>query len=306
MTEISVIIPFYNRIDWLLCAIKSVQEQTFADFEIIIIDDGSTDDMACLFKLKDDRIRYFKQENKGPAAARNLGIEKSKGNYIAFLDSDDVFLPQKLEAQFRFFNENKDVSMVHTSYKRISENMEVMETINSGIFSKNVYPQILSSCPIATPTVMVKRQVLNSLRFPEDIKIGEDVVLWIQIAKDNKVYGIDIPLSLVRMRDNSTSITPASQLEGNINILNFVMKFDSTLTQKYKIKRISEIYTSVAYLYYQNKDKKNCRKYIAKAWITNPSIPSLFIFTRLLAMILIPQKYHAKIKKILLYFRKRL
>ncbi|WP_283193766.1 glycosyltransferase [Rhizobium sp. AN80A] len=118
--KVSVVIPFYNRIDWTIEAIQSVQAQTHQNFEILLIDDGSTEDLTLLNAAvgADHRIQYFRQANSGPAKARNLGIELATGSYIAFLDADDLFLPTKLERQLTFMLDNA-AHFSHTSYRRM-------------------------------------------------------------------------------------------------------------------------------------------------------------------------------------------
>lgn len=97
MSTVSVIIPFYNRVKWLREAVHSVFVQTYQDFEVILVDDGSSESLDELAELKDERIRYVRQQNKGPSAARNAGLDLAHGRYIAFLDADDIFWPMKLE-----------------------------------------------------------------------------------------------------------------------------------------------------------------------------------------------------------------
>ncbi len=107
----SVVIPTYNRAKLLPHSIESVLSQTFQDFELIIVDDGSidkTEKVVKKFQKKDKRIFYYFQENKGPATTRNVGIKKAKGEYIAFLDSDDMWLSKKLEKQIRIFENSNN------------------------------------------------------------------------------------------------------------------------------------------------------------------------------------------------------
>jgi glycosyltransferase involved in cell wall biosynthesis len=111
----SVIIPTFNRADLLLDAVTSVLEQTFRDFEIVVVDDGSTDETRSLLRPYDDRIRYFYQENAGVSAARNRGIAESRGKYLAFLDSDDLFAPRMLEEAKRTFARHPEAGAVFTA-----------------------------------------------------------------------------------------------------------------------------------------------------------------------------------------------
>lgn len=117
MPLVSVIIPTYNRVDVILRTIRSVKQQTFEDYEIIVVDDGSTDNTVEVIKDFDRQIRLIRQENQGVSVARNNGVKASKGKYIAFLDSDDEWYPLYLEACIAFLNNNLDEHVVHTEFE---------------------------------------------------------------------------------------------------------------------------------------------------------------------------------------------
>lgn len=221
--KISVIIPFFNRIPVLVEAIKSVLAQTYKNIEVLLIDDGSTEDLTPLKNINDARLRLVFQEHKGASAARNLGISLALGEYIAFLDSDDMFLPRKLEKQIGFMEAHR-LHFSHTSYQRIGEDGQPREIVYSGRFAGKVFPQILAGCGIATSTVMVKREILNGRRFQETIEIGEDVCLWIDIAYDYPIGGINEPLSRVRVGSNTSAFSLEKQRIGYLNIANHILK----------------------------------------------------------------------------------
>ena len=270
MPKVSVIIPFYNRINWLSEAIQSVLDQTYNDFEIILIDDGSSDPIPSNLLTCDQRIRYIRQENKGPAAARNIGIDQTKGTYIAFLDSDDMFFPKKLKKQVAFMEENFDVILSHTSYTRINTEGKTIDEIRSGTFSGAVYPQILISCPIATPTVMLRKEFLgNELRFDESRQVGEDVVLWIQIAKNFRLAGIDEPLSKVRMHGSNTAYNSEAQLIAEKGMIDFISKsFDLPYT--FRREMLSSKYYRLASIYLHKGHKFQYVKYVISSIVTWP------------------------------------
>lgn len=221
--KISVIIPFYNRIPTLLEAIKSVLSQSYTNIEVLLIDDGSTDDLTPLKRLNDPRLHFVYQEHKGASAARNLGISLSSGEYIAFLDSDDLFLPGKLEKQINYMATH-NLPFSHTSYQRMDMHGRPREVINSGRFSGKVFPRILASCGIATPTVMMKREVLNNMRFKESIEFAEDVCLWIDIAYSYTIGGIDEPLTRVRIGRSTAALNLDKQRLAYLNIAEHIIK----------------------------------------------------------------------------------
>lgn len=224
-TLISVIIPFHNRIEWTVEAIRSVQGQTHQSFQIILVDDGSTDCLDPLheFLRNDPRIVYVRQDHSGPAKARNAGVAWASGKYIAFLDSDDMFLSDKLETQLRFMEEN-DLSLSHTSYERVDVNGTPLGFRDSGTFSGTVFPRIIASCPIAMPTVMGKADLFRKYPFPEHLDIGEDVCLWITLCSKYELGGIDKALSKVRVGPETAATNPKKQVIGLINIASYVSR----------------------------------------------------------------------------------
>lgn len=223
-TLVSVVIPFYNRVGWTIEAIRSVQAQTHQHFEIILVDDGSTDDLGSLlaFVKSDKRIRYFHQDNAGPARARNTGIKHSQGRYICFLDADDVFLPNKLMTQLKFMEE-QGILFSHTSYERMDLEGNVLNKVCSGALKGIVFPAIMASCPIAMPTVMARTDILKRNLFPENFEIGEDVCLWIKITSQYELGGIDVVLSRVRVGPATAALNTRKQAMGFINIAFYIV-----------------------------------------------------------------------------------
>lgn len=238
-TTISVVIPFYNRIDWTIEAISSVQAQTHQQFEIVLVDDGSTDDLGALLDVVrlDSRIKYIRQENAGPARARNNGVEHATGSYIAFLDADDLFCPKKLETQIRYIEDN-GFELSHTSYNRIDLEGNVIRSISSGQFKGNVFPEIITSCPIAMPTVMGRASIFKKNPFPEYLEIGEDVCLWISLSRKYEWGGLDLKLSKVRVGPVTASLNARKKLIGLINIVSYIVHDPFLAQYERKIKSL--------------------------------------------------------------------
>jgi glycosyltransferase involved in cell wall biosynthesis len=226
-TKISVVIPFYNRIGWTIEAIRSVQAQTHQNFEILLVDDGSTDSVDSLMEVVrlDPRIRYMRQENTGPSRARNLGIDHAHGEYIAFLDADDLFYPEKLAVQLAYM-EDTGHSLCHTSYQRIDLEGNVLGAVSSGTLSGQVFPGIMASCPIAMPTVMGTSRLFKSNHFPEALEIGEDVCLWIKLTSQYPLGAIDDCLSRVRVGPATAALNKRKQAIGFINIAAYIVHDD--------------------------------------------------------------------------------
>ncbi|MEJ5166724.1 MAG: glycosyltransferase, partial [Thermoanaerobaculia bacterium] len=178
MTEIiSVIIPTYNRKEFLKETLDSVLKQKEVEKEIIVVDDGSTD--GTYEEIKNYPIRYFFQENKGPASARNLGILASKGKFIAFLDSDDLWLEDKLSLQLKFFKENPEYLIVHTNEIWIKDGKPLKQLKKHKKGGGDQFERSLELCVISPSSVLIKRELFDLVGlFDESFPACEDYELW--------------------------------------------------------------------------------------------------------------------------------
>lgn len=189
MPIVSVVIPTRNRFEMLVTAVKSVLEQTYQDFEIIIIDDASTDRTSSILAYFDDeRIRYFRnEENIGGSASRNIGISNSKGLYIGFLDDDDEWLPTKLEKQITLFNEKPDIAFMACGFYFYDTKRK---KIIYKVFPKyrgNIYCNLLWGNTITTSTVLINKSVFNDdTNFDVELPRLQDWDMWLQISKHSR------------------------------------------------------------------------------------------------------------------------
>jgi glycosyltransferase involved in cell wall biosynthesis len=198
MEKVSVIIPVYNRAAQAREAIASVLAQTVSEFEILLIDDGSTDGTNAL-KGSDQRIRYYYQENKGASSARNLGIRAATGTHIAFLDSDDLWLPKKLEKEIRFFKEHPDFSIVQTEEIWIRNGVRVNPGKKHQKRAGWIFRECLPLCLISPSTVMIRREVFEAAGlFDETFPVCEDYDLWLRITPRFQVGLIPEALTVKR------------------------------------------------------------------------------------------------------------
>jgi len=284
MPNVSVIIPFYNHLHWLKEAIESVLNQNYNDYEIVLINDGSSEDISLITPFLDNQnISYYSQTNRGPSSARNNGIRISKGKYLAFLDSDDLFLQDKLLLQVKILDECPEVVLCHTSYQRMDEQGQALEIIHSGKFSGSVYPHIYDSCPIATPTVMVRKMTLqNTNCFNEGVRIGEDVLLWAEIANHGLVYGIDLPLAFIRMHGQNAATDYRTQIIGDNNIINYGILKAHNISWSQRRRILSNKYHNLAYNNYRVNEQKKALKNLAYSFWYNPFSESSKIFSILL------------------------
>ena len=207
---VSVIIPTYNRAHLVGRAIQSVLDQTYQDFELIVIDDASTDNTEEVVKsFNDERIKYLKHdENKGVAAARNTGIKVARGEYIAFQDSDDEWFSQKLEKQMKVFEAaSPEVGVVYTGFWRIESNKKIyIPSEKVARKEGNIHAELLRGNFVDTPTAVVKKDCFAKVGiFDERLPRLQDWELFIRISKDYHFKCVDEPLLISYYQPHSIS-----------------------------------------------------------------------------------------------------
>ena len=198
--NVSVIIPTYNRYEALKRALTSIFSQTYTPFEVIVIDDGSTDNTSKIetFVTLNSigslaiEFRYFYQENRGVSSARNLGIEKSACDWIAFLDSDDEWHVDKLKEQTAFHKEYPDILMSYTDEKWIRNGIEVKVPKKFRKYGGDIFSECLSHCIIAPSATIIHKDLLERVGvFDENLEVCEDYDLWLRIAHGHKIGLVD-------------------------------------------------------------------------------------------------------------------
>ena len=205
---ISIIIPMYNCSPYFDETISSVIAQTYANWEALCVDDCSTDDTyqkALSYAEKDPRIKVYKNEkNAGPSLSRNFALEKSSGRYVAFLDSDDVWMPEKLQKQLNFM-EKTGASVCITDYMTIEEDGTFRNIVS--VPERTSYKQFLSNTLTCSHTVLIDTaKVDRTLLVMPDIKAGQDFAAWLQITRaGHDFYGLNEPLAKYRRHGGSIS-----------------------------------------------------------------------------------------------------
>ena len=196
---VSVIIPTYNR-GWIVKeAINSVLAQDFTDFELIIVDDGSTDNTQDILSSYKKNIVVLMQKNKGVSSARNRGIVSASGRFIAFLDSDDLWLSQKLSTQVDFFNANPDALICQTEEKWLRNGIRVNPKKRHKKLSGDIFEPSLYLCLVSPSAVMIKHSLFEKTgMFDETLPACEDYDMWLRISCRYPVYLIDTPLIIKR------------------------------------------------------------------------------------------------------------
>lgn len=218
---VSVIMPCHNASNSISDSIQSVLNQTFRNWELIIVDDCSSDSSKQIINAyteQDKRIKYFRTDmpSGSPSLPRNIGIDKSIGNYIAFLDSDDLWLPHKLEQQISYVKNNK-VEFVYSYYEKITHNgvrsNRVVRTNN-----KTTYESLLRSNSIPCLTALLSKSLIGNTRFKNIPQ--EDFCFWLDILRNGgTAYNIEENTALYRVSDNSRSANKLAMFRGYWNVI---------------------------------------------------------------------------------------
>lgn len=216
---VSIITPVYNSEKYIHDTISSVIDQTYKNFEMLLIDDCSTDNSEKVirsFAKVDSRIKYFKLEkNSGAAISRNIGLEKAKGRYVAFLDSDDLWKPNKLEKQINLIT-NKGVAFVFTSYRYFYDKNNI--TLKVARAPKKIdYNGLLKNTLIGCSTVMIDRHVIGDFRMT-NVRKGQDTATWLRLLREvDYAYGIYDDLVMYRVVHGSLSNNKLTALKRTWN-----------------------------------------------------------------------------------------
>jgi len=227
MDLISVIIPYYKKKEYIISSINSVLNQTYKNLEIIIIyDDLNKEDLNLLKKIKkkDKRIKiYINKKNLGAGRSRNKGIKLSKGIFVAFLDSDDLWKKNKLKKQI-FFMKKNGINASHTSYTIINSNNKIIGSRNAKDMS---YKQLLKSCDIGLSTVVLKKEIITSKIKFANIKTKEDYVLWLKITlNNNKIFALKDNLTKWRKLEDSLSSSKLQKIYDGYLVYRKYMNFN--------------------------------------------------------------------------------
>jgi len=192
---VSVIIPTYNREGMLKEAIDSVFLQDYPEKELIVVDDGSTDATESLCRSYGDRLRYLHTENRGVSHARNLGIRESKGDLVAFLDSDDVWLPEKLSVQINYLNKHPEIHICQTEEVWIRDGKRVNPRLVHKKHSGWIFDECIPLCIVSPSAVMIRRSVFEDVGlFDEEMPACEDYDLWLRASLKYQIMTLPEPL----------------------------------------------------------------------------------------------------------------
>lgn len=245
---ISVIIPTYNRANLVLETINSVLRQSIKDIEILVVDDGSLDNTRqMLEKLNTDgTIRYLWKPNGGVSSARNWGIKNAQGKYIAFLDSDDLFVGESLRQQLEVLASQADIGLVHGDFEKFSSDGSGLGRRSTSWFEGRLYPEILChwSSLIAAPTVMVPAHVFQEVGYFEPgLTWGEDLDMWWRITRRYEFAHIPKVLARVRVHSGNVSGNRSKEADAFQQILDRAFKADPALPAALRARAQGQMYT---------------------------------------------------------------
>ena len=223
MPKVSIITPAFNAAATILETIKSVQEQTFSDWGLIVVDDGSTDQTIQIVQsVPDPKIKILKQKKQGAGAARNRGIRDASGAYIAFLDADDLWKPNKLTQQVTHMDQDNTLGLIHTDFEMFYEN-PVLETItyfDRSPHTNEIYHEILTGCFVGCLTVMVRKEVLDDVGlFDPELDVAQDWDLWIRILKKYKSLHLPESTAFYRFNPSGNSKSPERKVKGEWQVI---------------------------------------------------------------------------------------
>jgi glycosyltransferase involved in cell wall biosynthesis len=263
---VSVIIPTYNRAHLLDRAVRSVLNQTYQNFEIIIIDDGSTDNTKDIIgQFEDDRIQYICQQRCGASSARNRGIEIAKGEYIGFLDSDDQWLPQKLEKQIKKFQEVSDkVGVVFTNFWIMWGNRKILG--KTKMKRGYIYEDELFEDHVTGTTILVKRECFDKIGgFDEKIPARQDYDLCLRISKYYHFDYVKEPVVNVNWNSGGRISVVENRIEAALRLIEKIKKETQNKSRIARNKIISNHYFYLGVFCWGERNVRSARRFFMKA-----------------------------------------
>jgi glycosyltransferase involved in cell wall biosynthesis len=222
---VSVIVPCYNAGRYVAEAVTSALAQTYPAVEVIVIDDGSQDDSRERLAAFGDRIRVITQPNRGVSAARNRGIAESRGEFLAYLDADDVWHRSKIEYQVRAIGAAPGAAFVHTRHYVIDNDGQPVPFSRPGQprVAGHCFEQLIRANGVLTSSVLHRRSALAGHRFPEQLAAAEDWDVWLALAAGGEVIFIDFPFTGYRLHGANTSRQELRMCEGRILALDLLL-----------------------------------------------------------------------------------
>lgn len=245
MPKVSIILSTYNRAHFLKEAIESVCCQTFSDWELIVMDDGSTDgtgDIVKAWAKKDSRVRHIRRNNMGISAVRARSIAFAQGEYITFLDDDDEFAPNKLELQVPFLDAHPEVGMVYSYVEMIDAEKKLIRKWPSYSPAQN-FLELIKDCFIQPNAALIRTECFEKLgSFRSDFTGGDDYEMWLRIAKHYRLAFLPVTAGTYRWHESNLSLNYKKRCFNDVNVFKAVSAYDLSGSERKAVaKRVIEM-----------------------------------------------------------------
>jgi glycosyltransferase involved in cell wall biosynthesis len=272
MPSVSIIIPAYNAAEFIGDAIRSVLAQNVSDYEVIVVDDGSTDGTREVLRAFDDRVQYVRQNNRGVAAARNAGIAMARGQWVCFLDADDMWMPEKLGRQLTLAVQHPSVGLIFADAEERDaariQKRSILETMRFGpdalrdVPLREPFRKLLVENFIPTSTVMIRTACFATAgTFDEELSNAEDRDLWLRIAAHFPIACV--PQILAKKRSHAANISARTELALRSRIRVWMRarsRYPALAPAALCDRLVAEAYQQLGYLRLQNGDRREARQ----------------------------------------------
>jgi glycosyltransferase involved in cell wall biosynthesis len=293
--RITAIIPTFNSERYICNTVESVLTQTYPVHEVIVVDDGSTDATEQVLARYAGRIRYIRQTNAGPPVARNTGLAHATGDWVALLDSDDLWVRTKIERQMEYAGAHPACGLVYTDMKTFDETGIIEESVkvsrNLTLSSGYIFPQMFAETLFQTSAVLIRKSCLDAVGgFDESLRMGDDYELFLRIARHFELGYVDAPLVLYRQHPTQGTRTWGKQLQQGVpweflvlkKIVDLYPQIIEELGSHKVRQRLSRPYVGLAYTCFREGDHYNARQLMREAlrqWPTNFGYLRYYVMT---------------------------
>lgn len=281
MPRVTIIIPAYNKAAWTVKTVQSVLDQTYPDIEIIVVDDGSRDNTKEALAAFGDKIRYVYKENGGACSARNLGIRLAQGEFIGFLDCDDLYLPEKVVLSVQFLKEHPQAIFVHTDAYFIDAHDATIGQYKHPWAKREgkIAHQLILKNFICNSTILVRRKALERAGyFDETIFTPADWDLWLRLSEVGEVGYLNKPLTKYRVVDNYTFNKLELAEKEEALVIDKFFDRNRHLNRFFKRRVKSHLHLRFAQCYFLKNDSPRWQKEFQAAFKENPFNPKTIAF----------------------------
>ena len=300
MKKVSVVIPAFNKANLTIKTIESILGQTYGNIEVIVVDDGSTDDTKNKLQLFGDRIHYIYKQNGGACSARNVGIKQATGEYIALIDCDDIFYPEKIAKSIECLEKKPDYGFVYTGAYFINGDGDVISEhrISDYPTSGLIASRLILKNFICNSTVVVRKECFKEVGyFDEKIFIPADWDMWLRLSEKYKAAYIDDKLTGYRLTDSYTASNVETGINETVYVLDKAFSRNNHISSGLKKRCLANVYFSYGLDYAVMQDFKKSRETLLKAVLNKPYSLSGLLFWG--GVLFAPKLF----RKIILYLR---